>query len=32
MDIRARLRLVPYEAAIGLVSTLAAVAVYLCKA
>ena len=29
MDIRARLRLIPYEAAIGLVSTLAAVVVYL---
>ena len=29
MDMRARLRLIPFEAAIGLVSTLAAVAVYL---
>ena len=31
MDIRARLRLIPFEAAIGLVSTLAAVAVYLAR-
>ena len=31
MDIRARLRLIPYEAAIGLVSTLAAVGVYLVR-
>ena len=31
MDIRARLRLVPYEATIGLVATLAAVAVYLVR-
>ena len=31
MDIRARLRLIPFEAAIGLVSTLAAVAVYLVR-
>ena len=31
MDMRARLRLIPFEAAIGLVSTLAAVAVYLVR-
>ena len=31
MDIRARLRLVPFEAAIGLVTTLASVAVYLVR-
>ena len=31
MDIRARLRLIPFEAAIGLVSTIAAVAVYLVR-
>ena len=31
MDMRARLRLIPFEAAIGLVSTLAAVAVYLIR-
>jgi hypothetical protein len=29
MDIRARLRLIPFEAAIGLSSTVAAVMVYL---
>ena len=31
MDIRARLRLIPFEAAIGLVSTLTSVAVYLVR-
>ena len=31
MDIRARLRLIPFEAAIGLVSTIASVAVYLVR-
>ena len=31
MDMRARLRLIPFEAAIGLVSTLASVAVYLLR-
>ena len=31
MDMRARLRLIPFEAAIGLVSTLAAVGVYLVR-
>ena len=31
MDIRARLRLIPFEATIGLVSTLASVAVYLVR-
>ena len=31
MDIRARLRLIPFEAAIGLASTMAAVAVYLSR-